>query len=131
MNPTLDGVVWWQRRRSANGRCSIVGKSLNGKRAIRTNRPWCFGCGGDDRQLHLLIAGRPGRMTENVARINACGNCFILVLQSKTGWRWRANLNRNDAATRVLLAWSRMLTRTAHTPQKSGWLEFAESGEKD
>ncbi len=49
----------------------------------------------------------------------------------KVGARWLANLYRNDAANKVFLAWSPTLTGTAHTPQKFGWLEFAESGEKD
>ena len=48
----------------------------------------------------------------------------------KVGSRWRANLYRNDSANGVFLAWSPTLTGTAHTPEKFGWLEFAESGEK-
>jgi hypothetical protein len=48
----------------------------------------------------------------------------------KVGSRWRANIYRNDSANDVFLAWSPTLTGTAHTPEKFGWLEFAESGEK-
>jgi hypothetical protein len=42
------------------------------------------------------------------------------------GTRWRLNLYRHDKAHNVFLAFSPTLTRTAHTPEKFGWLEFGE-----
>jgi hypothetical protein len=42
------------------------------------------------------------------------------------GTQWRLNLYRHDNAHRVFLAWNPTLTRTAHTPEKFGWLEFVE-----
>ncbi|TWT77638.1 Amidohydrolase [Posidoniimonas polymericola] len=42
------------------------------------------------------------------------------------GDRWPANLYRNNAASSDFLAWRPTLTRTAHTPARFGWLEFAE-----
>jgi hypothetical protein len=42
------------------------------------------------------------------------------------GTRWRANFYRHDAANQAFLAWSPTLTRTAHTPEKFGWLEFVD-----
>ena len=42
------------------------------------------------------------------------------------GTRWRLNLYRHDNANDVFLAFSPTLTRTAHTPEKFGWLEFGE-----
>lgn len=42
------------------------------------------------------------------------------------GDRWRLNLYRNDRASRTFLAWNPTATRTAHTPDKFGWLVFGE-----
>jgi hypothetical protein len=42
------------------------------------------------------------------------------------GARWRLNLYRHDKANGVFLAFSPTLTRSAHTPDKFGWLEFGE-----
>jgi predicted TIM-barrel fold metal-dependent hydrolase len=44
----------------------------------------------------------------------------------RAGSRWRLNLYRHDNAHRVFLAWNPTLTRTAHTPEMFGWLEFAD-----
>ena len=40
------------------------------------------------------------------------------------GTRWRLNLYRHDRAHGAGLAFSPTLTRTFHTPQRFGWLEF-------
>jgi hypothetical protein len=50
----------------------------------------------------------------------------ISPMAPKAGTRWRLNLYRHDNARRVFLAWNPTLTRTAHTPEMFGWLEFAE-----
>ena len=42
------------------------------------------------------------------------------------GTRWRANFYRIDRAQRGFLAWNPTLARTYHTPERFGWLEFAE-----
>ena len=42
------------------------------------------------------------------------------------GTKWRANFYRIDRAQRGFLAWNPTLTRTYHTPERFGWLEFAE-----
>jgi len=41
------------------------------------------------------------------------------------GQRWRLNLYRHDRANRAGLALSPTLTRTFHTPERFGWLEFS------
>ena len=43
-----------------------------------------------------------------------------------TGGRWRINLYRHDKASGSGLAFSPTLTTTFHTPDRFGWLEFAE-----
>ncbi|WP_197455082.1 amidohydrolase family protein [Stieleria varia] len=40
------------------------------------------------------------------------------------GDRWRVNFYRHDNAANAFLGWSPTATRTAHEPQKFGWLEF-------
>ena len=42
------------------------------------------------------------------------------------GTRWRLNFFRCDQANKAFLAWSPTLTGSFHTPEKFGWLEFAE-----
>ncbi len=42
----------------------------------------------------------------------------------KPGTRWRLNLYRHDRANQAGLAFSPTLTRTFHTPERFGWLEF-------
>ena len=42
------------------------------------------------------------------------------------GTRWRINLYRHDTTTRGFLAFSPTLTGTFHTPERFGWLDFAE-----
>jgi hypothetical protein len=42
----------------------------------------------------------------------------------KRGTRWRVNFFRHDKAHRAGLAFSPTLTRTFHTPDRFGWLEF-------
>lgn len=42
------------------------------------------------------------------------------------GTQWRINLYRHDRAHKAFLAWSPTATPTAHTPEKSGYLEFGE-----
>jgi hypothetical protein len=42
----------------------------------------------------------------------------------KPGTRWRLNLYRHDRAHNAGLAFSPTLTRTFHTPERFGWLEF-------
>jgi predicted TIM-barrel fold metal-dependent hydrolase len=42
------------------------------------------------------------------------------------GTRWRLNLYRHDRAHNSFLAWSPTATSTAHTPEKFGYLEFAQ-----
>ncbi|MDB5343127.1 MAG: Amidohydrolase [Schlesneria sp.] len=42
----------------------------------------------------------------------------------QTGTRWRINLYRHDREHRAGLALSPTLTRTFHTPDRFGWLEF-------
>jgi predicted TIM-barrel fold metal-dependent hydrolase len=44
----------------------------------------------------------------------------------KAGTRWRLNLYRHDKASGNFLAFSPTLTNTAHTPEKFGWVEFAQ-----
>ena len=42
----------------------------------------------------------------------------------QAGSRWRLNLYRNNVAARSFLAWSPTAVRTAHHPDRFGWLEF-------
>ena len=42
------------------------------------------------------------------------------------GTRWRLNLYRHDLAHQAFLAWNPTATGTAHTPERFGFLEFAE-----
>lgn len=42
----------------------------------------------------------------------------------RAGTRWRINLFRHDREHRAGLAFSPTLTRTFHTPERFGWLEF-------
>lgn len=44
----------------------------------------------------------------------------------RSGTRWRINLYRIDRAGQAFLAWNPTLTRTYHTPERFGWLEFQE-----
>ena len=44
----------------------------------------------------------------------------------RVGTRWRMNLYRFDKAGNGYLAWSPTLTGSFHTPERFGWLEFAE-----
>jgi hypothetical protein len=50
----------------------------------------------------------------------------ISVAAPTAGTRWRANLFRHDVANNAYIAWNPTLTDTTHTPQRFGWLEFAE-----
>lgn len=40
------------------------------------------------------------------------------------GTKWRVNFYRIDRARKAFLAWNPTLTRTYHTPERFGWLEF-------
>jgi len=44
----------------------------------------------------------------------------------RAGTRWRLNLYRNNRAGRAFLAWSPTGVRTAHHPERFGFLEFEE-----
>ncbi len=44
----------------------------------------------------------------------------------RPGLRWRINLYRCDYANGAFLAWNPTLSRTFHTPERFGWLEFGE-----
>lgn len=44
----------------------------------------------------------------------------------KPGTRWRLNLYRHDFAHKTFLTWSPTMTRTAHTPERFGYLEFGD-----
>jgi hypothetical protein len=43
---------------------------------------------------------------------------------AKTGTRWRINFYRINRASQAFLAWNPTLTRTYHTPDRFGWIEF-------
>ncbi len=43
---------------------------------------------------------------------------------AKPGTRWRVNFYRIDRAPQAFLAWNPTLTRTYHTPERFGWIEF-------
>ncbi len=43
---------------------------------------------------------------------------------AKPGTRWRINFYRIDRAPQAFLAWNPTLTRTYHTPERFGWIEF-------
>lgn len=43
---------------------------------------------------------------------------------AKAGTRWRVNFYRIDRAPQAFLAWNPTLTRTYHTPERFGWIEF-------
>jgi hypothetical protein len=43
---------------------------------------------------------------------------------ASAGTRWRANFYRIDRAQQAFLAWNPTLTRTYHTPERFGWMEF-------
>ena len=38
--------------------------------------------------------------------------------------RWRINFYRIDRAPQAFLAWNPTLTRTYHTPERFGWIQF-------
>jgi predicted TIM-barrel fold metal-dependent hydrolase len=44
----------------------------------------------------------------------------------KKGTHWKANFYRIDRDGGAFLAWNPTLTRTYHTPERFGWLEFSE-----
>jgi predicted TIM-barrel fold metal-dependent hydrolase len=43
-----------------------------------------------------------------------------------TGTRWRINFYRHDKANRAHLAWNPTFSRTFHTPEQFGWIEFSD-----
>jgi len=92
-------------------------------------------------QLDLLIGG-PGKSLEwnsgfqSAVKANTRKKVWTTEMRiplsalsdtpPKAGTRWRLNLYRHDRAHKTFLAWSPTLTRTAHTPEKFGVLEFGE-----